>query len=118
MEIIDIARGHQRQEIFADVQLGSTGTIVGIYRVLRSLQAMSHWADTTYRQWWNELLGCLPMEDTYSIHTGGVLAFYTHLMILSGLWSTHCEPLTEQTMFRSRPAASRGRQIPMYMLSA
>ncbi|KAF2453094.1 hypothetical protein BDY21DRAFT_357261 [Lineolata rhizophorae] len=42
--------------IFSSIILGETSSLLGAYRILRGLRVLEQWIDTTYRNWWKELL--------------------------------------------------------------
>ncbi|KAF2240240.1 hypothetical protein BU26DRAFT_410741, partial [Trematosphaeria pertusa] len=42
--------------IFPSIILGETSSVLGTYRVLWGLRVLEQWIDTTYRNWWEELL--------------------------------------------------------------
>lgn len=48
---------HAHIEIFGEMRLGDSSTILGTYHLLKSLRVLKSWIDTEYRAWWDRVLG-------------------------------------------------------------
>lgn len=48
---------HAHIEIFGELRLGESSSIIGVYQLLKSLRVLKRWIDTEYRTWWDRVLG-------------------------------------------------------------
>lgn len=44
------------QFLYGRVEIGSTGTILGIYKIMAALKVLRRWTDDVFRPWFDNIL--------------------------------------------------------------